>query len=164
MTRAAPEWARPRQFVPSFKFAVFRRTESCDNAKFKLCQLLRLDRLPFSSAARKHLRPKTFYDFSDGNTIAFFAQLRNPPWRWAKGEAPTMPRNCRSARRMEGQKSGLRHRRRGGPALRGVAAGRFDGLKCGSKGAQAERGMAARSLAGYVQTPKRPAGDAPEAP
>ncbi len=33
MNRAAPEWARPRQFVLSFNFAVFRRTESCDYAK-----------------------------------------------------------------------------------------------------------------------------------
>ena len=54
-----------------------------------------------------------------------------------------MPRNCRSARRMEGRKSGLRHRRRGGPLLR-VAADRFSGTECGTKGAQAERGTPAQ--------------------
>jgi hypothetical protein len=54
-----------------------------------------------------------------------------------------LPRNCRSARRMEGRKSGLRHRRRGGPLLR-VAADRFDGLECGNKGAQAGRGTPAQ--------------------
>ncbi len=60
------------------------------------------------------------------------------------GTKPVLPRNCRSARRMEGRKSGLRHRRRGGPALRGVAADRFDGLECGNKGAQAGRGTPAQ--------------------
>ena len=58
---------------------------------------------------------------------------------------PVLPRNCRSARRMEGRISGLRHRRRGGPAR--VAADRFEGPECGKKGAQAGRGTAVRSLA-----------------
>ncbi|WP_160300747.1 hypothetical protein [Kiritimatiella glycovorans] len=66
-----------------------------------------------------------------------------------------MPRNCRSARRMEGRRSELRHRRRGGPALRWVAADRFDGQECGSKGAQAGRGTAARSPEGQAMWPVR---------
>jgi hypothetical protein len=60
------------------------------------------------------------------------------------GTEPVLPRNCRSARRMEGRESGLRHGRRGGPALRGVAADRFDGLECGDKGVPA----VAKAMAG----------------
>jgi len=99
-----------------------------------------------SSAGRRRPPPPTEKPFTTlGMQSQTHCSRKCETQAFAIGVAPTMPRNCRSARRMEGRISGLRHRRRGGPAR--VAADRFEGPECGKKGAQAGRGTAVRSLA-----------------
>ena len=90
----APRWARPSQnCLHVSNVAVSEQSIPAKTLNYVVRLSMLSIEIPFLGRRVLHATRKTFYDFSDGNTIPFFAQVRNATLCGGRSadDAPELP-------------------------------------------------------------------------